>query len=246
MLTNTIDNFSSEVKQDAMLHFINCFPEEGCGVFTKDDRFVPFQNTAIGNLNSFAITDRYFNQLFINDNIACIVHSHNEYPHASKADLEYQAEIDIPFGIMNFRNGSPDMFVFFGDGIDTEPLIGRRFFFGVWDCRALVTDYIDQEFGKRLIVPPYEKDFWEKDEPVFESVVGASDFPVSFCDTGILEPYDLVFYKVYSKVINHVAIVMPTGHLLHHFNNKLSQRLPRTYYKQFVHCTGKLDKDWLK
>jgi len=242
MFTNQYTHYNEQAMKDAIEHCRLCLPDEGCGIFVEN-KFIPYENKSPDKSNSFMISDNLFNQYYMDNKIQVIIHSHNDYPHASKQDLIQQREIEIPFGIINFRKGGCEHFIFFGKGIARDPLMRRPFFFGVFDCLTLVKDYSYKWSGVDIPDPPRDLNYW-KDEPLFEEAVSDVNYPVNFININKTKENDFIFYKFDSKYINHVGVILPNGRILHHFINRVSCTLPKSYHQQHIHCGGRLDRNW--
>ena len=244
MFTNTIQNFNEQAKLDAIKHCRSCLPNEGCGIFSND-KFIPFENKAENPKNEFIINDDEFDKLLMDDKIQCIIHSHNEFPHASINDREQQIALDIPFGIINFRKGTAEHFIFWGDGIEIEPLLKRPFFFGVFDCLKLAEDYIFLKFQKKIEHQIVDINYWKKDQPVFEENLKSDKYPGYQIDINEAKEHDFYLYKMAnSKFINHIGIIIENNRVLHHFVNKVSCRLPASYYQQEIVAACRFDQNW--
>ena len=151
--------------------------------------------------------------------------------------------MNIPFGIVNFRKGGCEHFIFFGNGIPTEPLLKRPFFFGVFDCFSLAQDYIEIKFGKRIPGTPRNVDYFRKGVSHFEDHIMDKDYPINFIDLKDTKEHDFLFYKHESNIINHVGIIL-NGRILHHFINRLSCRLPVSFFNKYIYAAGRYDRDW--
>jgi proteasome lid subunit RPN8/RPN11 len=243
MFTNKIQLIQPDVRKEAIEYCRSCLPNEGCGVIV-DDKFMPFENKADKPENQFLINDDEFSRLLIEDKIQMVIHSHNNFPHASANDQEQQRALDIPFGIINFRKGTCQHFITWGDG-SIEPLLMRPFFFGVFDCLTLSADYTKGIYGQTIPTPIRSVDYWQKDISLFEDTVNDKDYPIDFIDVNKAGENDFYFYKMAgSKYINHVGTIMPTGRILHHFINKVSCRLPSSFHQEYICAAGRYRKDW--
>jgi len=244
MFTNIKENFPMNIKQEAIEHCRSLLPNEGCGVFSED-KFIPFENKADDPRNKFMINDPEFDYLLMKNKIQAIIHSHNDFPHASENDQEEQRSFEIPFGIINFRKGTCNHFIFWGEGIEIEPLLKRPFFFGVFDCLSLSQDYIYQKWGQRIPTPIRGINYWKNNQSLFEDHITDKSYPVEFIDVDEAREHDFYFYKVAgSKYINHVGTLIENGRILHHFINKVSCRLPASYYQEYICSAGRYNRDW--
>ncbi|GAG79025.1 unnamed protein product, partial [marine sediment metagenome] len=125
---------------------------------------------------------------------------------------------------------------FWGGDIEREPLENRFFFYGVWDCFALVRDYFHLKFDINLPNIPREFGFWYKGISVFEKHLNSSDFGVYPVPIDNIKKGDILLYNMHgTKYINHCAICLEDGLVFHHFNNKISKPFPISHYQQFLY-----------
>jgi len=243
--TNRNQIFFKEAIDNAIEHCRYVWPEEGVGAII-DDEFVPYENEAESLINNFIITNEDFYQQYKEGNVQCLIHSHEDYPHASMNDQIQQAEMDIPFCIINFKKRSVTHVIFWGRQIPIEPFKLRPFFFGVFDCWSLVADWI--KIKKSIIVPnPARKfGFWRKGESVFERFIEDECKPYKYIrNVREFKEGDILFYKIHSsKYINHSAIVHENNKALHHFHNKVSAEYPISFMQKYIECILRFDPYW--
>jgi proteasome lid subunit RPN8/RPN11 len=243
MFINKNINFSQKAINNAVEHCRKQLPNEGCGIFINDE-FIPFKNKSENPEKEFIINDSLFDSYFINKKIQCIIHSHNNYPHASKQDQIQQKELEIPFGIINFRNGGAEHFLFFGNNIPINPLKNRPFFFGIFDCLSLVRDYTYSWSNILIPCPVRDFDYWKNNESLFEDHIENKTYPVKYININDLKTNDMILYKFDSKFINHIGVLLPNGKVLHHFVNRVSCELPFSFYQQNIYKIGRLNTLW--
>lgn len=242
MILNTHEIFKAQVINDAILHARETFPLECCGAVIGGE-YVRFGNASSDPANEFIIDDATFDAAYTSGAVEAVIHSHNDCGHASYADMEQQQVVDVPYGIINMRGGAPLQVVFFGDGIPTEPLIGRPWFFGVWDCWTLVRDYFAHEFGRTGPNPPKEYGFWERGESVFEKYIESA--PIRKISISSVKPGDLLFYRLSSttKHYDHCGVMQDKSLVLHHFLNRQSARYPVSFQRQALRAAYRFDPD---
>ena len=73
--------FDQNIVAEAEEHAKEVFPQESCG-FILDDEYLPMDNIAKDKVGHFKIDPKQF--IIHNESIRAIVHSHGNYPHASK------------------------------------------------------------------------------------------------------------------------------------------------------------------
>jgi len=246
MILNTHTIFPDGIIADACNHAKDTFPNESCGVIYEDG-YIPFENKSDNVSNSFLINDPLFDNLYIEDKVKCIIHSHNDHGHASKGDQIQQQELDLPFGIINLKNKSITQIAFWGESIPTEPLMKRTFFFGVWDCFALVRDFLIQKYNIIPPDPPREYGFWLRNESVFEDWIQEGKTPFrKISNFKNVLPGDVLFYNLFgNKYINHCGVVSDDNLVLHHFEHRVSTKTPISFCQESLRYIYRLDKSLL-
>lgn len=244
-ITNKIKTFDKRNINAAINHAREEWPNESCGAIING-HYVRFRNDAIDKENNFLIRDNIFDKAYLDGKVECVIHSHNNYPRASKEDQQQQKELDIPFGIINLKNKSVTHVVFWGDSLPIEPLEGRPFFYGVWDCIRLVRDWVYINTGYRTPNPSHEWAFWMKGKSYFEEHIEGDTMPYYFIDLDKIQPGDILLYNLLgTKYINHCGIYLNNnGEVLHHFANQLSGRYPITYERKYLIKAMRHDPEW--
>lgn len=210
------------------------YPEEACGFFVEG-KFIACNNKAKDKLNDFKIDSRIY--LKYEGKIEAIVHSHAKYPHVSKKDMISQITSNIPWGMLSLNDSLvPQCYVFWGDQLPPQNLIGRPFIYGVYDCFSLCRDYLRH---KGIIVPdwPRENFFWANTDKEGKPKEAKQEIQLGL-DTvykaaGLisiskeqLQVGDFVIGKLQSTVLNHCGIYIGNGLVLHHVYGKLSCKEP--------------------
>jgi cell wall-associated NlpC family hydrolase len=123
---------------------------------------------------------------------------------------------EIPWGIINLKNGNVKSMFFWGDQLPISDYIGRPFFMGVNDCYSLVRDYYRKELNITLPIWPREYGFWKKGTKEFENVVinGLEEvgFKIVSTDLNDLKTHDGLLGQINSPIINHTAIYIGKGY----------------------------------
>lgn len=101
------------------------------------------------------------------------------------------------------------------------PLVGRQFFHGVLDCYALVRDWYAQEAGMEL--PQFERadNWWYNGGDLYMQNFAACGFAEV---QGEPQRGDLFLMQIRSPVVNHAAVYLGDGLILHHLYGRLSSR----------------------
>lgn len=216
----------SEIKEDA----IKRYPEEACGLIVEDE-YIPCDNVAESPETDFKIRPEEYIYHSKRAVIQAIVHSHNDFPHASKKDMQAQIATAVPWGVVNVKNKNVMGVFFWGDQLEMQDLLKRPFCHGVYDCYSLVRDYYRQQ---SIMLPecPREWKWWENGEDLY--MTGLEEAGFVRIDRDELEEGDGILFQVRSKVINHSAIYLGRGLMLHHLVNRLSRREPVGSWVKFA------------
>jgi cell wall-associated NlpC family hydrolase len=233
--------FDQNIINKAVMHARSKLPEESCGFITDDD-YIPMVNVCRDRKNHFKIDPKQY--IIYNEKIRAIIHSHNDYPHASMDDMLKQVETAVPWGIMNFRNGFLESVFFWGDQLPIQDLIGRPFVHGVYDCYGLVRDYYRTK-GHTLPLYPREHQWWTKQSSMLlENVekIGCFDR----IDPSEIKEGDMFFMNILSDVVNHSGIYLGDEIILHHLQNRLSRKELIHRWKDSIYGFYRLDTRRLK
>lgn len=204
--------FAGKALEDAKRHAIDEFPKESCGFILKDGTYKPCNNIAQDPYKDFKIHKTKYLRYY--DKIDAIIHSHDNFPHASKHDMEQQIATVVPWGIINLFNKRVEDVFFWGDQLPIQDLVGRPFYHGVYDCYALVRDYY-RLCGLEIPQYPREWLFWYDKIPLIEKNFGNAGFYEISREE--LQPGDAVLGKVAQQsVINHTAVYLGKNMVLHH------------------------------
>lgn len=220
--------FDKELIRKAEFHAKSKYPEEACGFITDDD-FIPIDNVAVNKVQNFVIDK--FDYIKYNGKVKAIVHSHADYPHLSKADMIGQIKSALPWGLVLLNKGKVEHTVFWGNQLEPQDLIGRPFIHGIYDCYAIVRDYWRLK-GHDIIDFPRDNLWWETEPSMLED--GCQEAGFDFINESQLKIGDVVFMKVMAPVVNHSAIYIGDGLVLHHLYNKLSRKEPLIRWRDSI------------
>lgn len=229
-----IGNLEQAAVDDAIVHAKEEFPNECCGAIING-KYIRFKNEAENTASEFLLyKNDDFDIPYMNGEVECIVHSHNDSNKASKLDQIQQRELDIPSLIINLKNRSVMDCIVFGEK-NHAPLEGRPFFWGAFDCGLLVQDYIFDTFGYIIKTPPHEWGFWNKSEDCFEQYI-LEDKGFKEVSTSNIRKHDLLLYNIQgTRFINHVGVVMSdNGLVYHHLVNQVSGKYPISYNRKYL------------
>lgn len=211
---------TKEVEELFKEHVREQYPKEACG-FVVDGTFYPQENVAQNPEEEFKIAQ------YPGGNLQAILHSHPNVNKAvpSAADMRGQIQTVVPWGIVATDGKWVSPITWIGDRVQKSPLVGREFIHGVQDCYALVRDFYREEFKKILPEFPRDDEWWYDKEKADLLT------PDNFKSAGFVEiEYDNLRYgdvilgAVLCERVNHCAIYVGQGLILHHLYNRKSRR----------------------
>lgn len=211
-------------RQAAIEHAKSEAPRESCGLIVLDGRhelYVPCKNIA-ENAQQFFLDPRdYLEAEEKFDAILAVVHSHpGNSSKPSEADLVACERSGLPWHIV----GLPDLdWSYLEPSGYKAPLIGRNWHHGILDCYSLIRDWYREMLGIELLDFDRREEWWlHGDNLYFENYERAGFLPI--VDRNDMQPGDVILMQVRSKVPNHAAIYLGKGLILHHLQNRLSNR----------------------
>lgn len=200
------------------------FPREACGlVVIRDgedyDEYFPCKNLA-ENQSDFIMDPADYAAAEDAGEILAVIHSHpNATAKPSQADLVACEASGLPWYILSLPN---ETWWYFEPSGYRAPLIGREFVHGVFDCWSLIRDWFREE--RNIELPDYERreEWWLKGDNLYmDNFIEAGFVPVDEKDIAV---GDMILMQVQSKVVNHAAVYVGRGMMLHHLMKRLSSR----------------------
>ena len=198
----------------AKQHALKEHPKESCGLICGS-RYYRCKNVATNPLTDFKIDEKEVVRKLQYGDIRCVVHSHNNWAHCSEKDQAIQIASGFPFMIINVFNNRVEDIWFWGDTIEPDELVGRKFRNGSHDCYSLVRDYY--RINRDVLLPTKAHPLtWfrdKKDEagkvirPATNMIVdNIKEFGFKEISTdGPFEIGDVLMARDSSEVINHTA-----------------------------------------
>ena len=201
------------------------YPEECVIVITKDKGLYELNNISKDPENSFSISRKDTEKVF-DEVLLAVIHSHPDAePVPSSADMTYQRQCNIPFGIVATDGSRVSEVVYFGDQVEYD-LEKRPFIHSVCDCYSLIRDFYKEKLNINL--PEFERDWewWNSGEDMYLDNLKSTGF------YQVDEPQygDMVIACVRSKVPNHAGVYVDNEMIFHHISGGLAidtTRLPR-------------------
>lgn len=203
------------------------YPEEACGLIVQVTNemdpvvYWPCANLARNRAEQFHLDPVDWAQAEDKGIILAVVHSHPDASaNPSQADRARCARSGLPWVII----GLPDKIIRVVNprGYEAD-LVGREFCHGVQDCYTLIQDYYQRTLGIEL--PDFDREdaWWERCED--EGLYLKHYADAGFVDVG--GPpclHDVLLMKVASRKVNHAAVYLGGGVILHHLYGQLSER----------------------
>ena len=228
-------NLDEKARADIREHVLSCAPQEACGLIAAG-AYVPCRNIAKDPKNDFLVDPEDQLRAGKLGAIEAVIHSHvnQRIKSLSKNDMTGQQEMKIPWGVVFVKSGLCSDPVFFGDQVDPAPLEGREFIHGIFDCWTLVRDWFRVKKVATLPNPPRGWGWWEEKEGknlYFEGIAlgapGWNNHPFEDArDLQALKEGDILFASIRSERINHAAIYLGDGRILHHLVGTCSRVEP--------------------
>ena len=219
----------------AVKHALKEFPNESCGAIIGS-KYVRFKNESETPENHFEIKDSRWFDAYVDGRVRCLVHSHNDWPRATVEDQTQQQELGVPSLVINLKHRSLIDCILLG-GNEKVPLEGRPFFYGIFDCLALVSDYMLETRNIVLPNPPHDWEFWAKGENPIEQMIDTNkEIPFTPVNKGGIQEGDVLLYNIWgTRYINHMGVCCSNnGLILHHFLNTLSGKYPVSYGRKYL------------
>lgn len=240
----TIDTRS--ISADAIRHAVLEYPREACGLIVngayipcRNDAPSKEENPANNDENHFILNREDYAAVLEQGEVEAVIHSHCDWPcKASEADLQMCRETDVPWGIIEVREGKYEGFRWYSpDDLPAAPLIGRRYYYGVHDCYTLVRDYYLRERGIDLGLHDCPEDWWLNGKDYFNELLPVVGFRKINPQVEGYKTGDVILMQIRSPVPNHAAVFLEDGTLqsetcahpaacviLHHTYRQLSRR----------------------
>ena len=227
-------NLSQSAKKEIYKHAEEAEAQkESCGIIVNDE-YIRCKNISKED-NSFEIDSKDFISYMSDGTLQAVVHSHNDNFHLSKEDMIGQTNTAVPWIIVNVINGTVRGIHSWSDSLPVRDFIGRDFIHGSQDCYGLVRDYYRKEMKIKIPQFPRNNFWWSNGEDLLseENFKKAGFYKI---DKNDLKEGDVVLFSIRSGVINHSAVYIGNGEILHHLSNRLSRREPIHIWNKYIVC----------
>ncbi len=219
---------SPVVVLEIQTHAKEMWPEECCGVVTQG-KYIRCDNKAEDRKNAFLIDP------VMSAAADAVIHSHCMPFHhwePTADDMAGQIRFAKPWGIVHCTSSWASKPLWFGDFRLSDPLEGRKFVYGVYDCYSLIRAYYWQRCGLKL------RDYPRDRSTVMTDTLYASNFSsAGFQQLGGMEELqvgDGLLMQMAGQITHHGGIWLGDGQILHHLWDNLSKCSPYYGYEGFV------------
>lgn len=222
---------SADLENAILEHARREAPKECCG-YVVGDEYIPVTNVAENPEIEFRVEAKEAAPLLASGRVRTFVHSHPGGPFGpSKLDMEKQLQTRLPWTLAVIDKLGVGYVMSWGAGVPKLPLIGRPFVHGIWDCYECVRDHFAP---KGIVLPPWPRShlWWAKGDNLYADNFATYGFvPVALRD---LRADDVILMQYDAPVLNHAAVYLGDGRILHHLADKLSAREPAEVYTSFI------------
>lgn len=208
------------------------WPNEACGLILqvgKKSVSVLCANTSEEPGSQFLISVEDYCDAAARGEVIGVWHTHvNTSPKPSQADLVGCEASGVPWFILSaYKNEVGEISFSEIEKVEPSgfelPYIGRPYVFGVLDCWSLVQDYYRREYQIKLDSFPRIPEFWQKGNRFFEENWETQGF-VRLLQQEPIVGDTFLMQTSPGGVVNHVAVYVGDGLMLHHAHGRLSRR----------------------
>jgi proteasome lid subunit RPN8/RPN11 len=201
-------------------HVLECYPAEAVG-FVIEGSFVPLANIASSPFESFLVEAGTF--ITYEGTIDCILHSHT-HSEACKDDPRTPSEPDmslakstgLPQGICHTDGENVSDILYFNLK-EPDPLLGRRYISGVYDCHSIVRDYYIMHYNYVMDIMPRDCN-WVEDNPTYlvDNLELQGLVKVAKQE---LRVGDVLIFAYGTRYASHLGVYIGEGKYIHHLKN---------------------------
>lgn len=222
--------FGTKIESDIIRHAEAEYPRESCGL-VSNSCYLPCENIHETPLSHFKIDSRKYFEIESESGIQAIIHSHPDgLDHPTYTDMVGQVNSDVPWGILP----KGKKIFFWGKGTPIPPLLRREFRHGVTDCYSLIKDWFFLEKGVELEEVPRDWKWWDSGKNLYIDGLSRNNFKM-LSENIPFEVGDCLLGSIMGRgIVNHAAVYIGDGMILHHLVNRLSCRVPLNVWKKYL------------
>jgi proteasome lid subunit RPN8/RPN11 len=193
---------------------------ERCGVLYFKDQFnyeydyMPLDNADLVDDNHFSINNKKFYDLYLNQKIISLFHSHTKDYDENPSDVDIQVSESLSLPSMIFSLKTKENFIYFPKSESPRKLEKRLFIPFFQDCVSYIKDMYILELGIKL------------QEKIINWARRRND-PNKFLFTEIdqhfnevnyseLKKYDVIAFKPSISNLHHLAVYFDDNRIMHH------------------------------
>ena len=211
---------NESTKKLALAHALEQMPDEACGLVVNvggKPRYHRCRNIADKPREYFVLHPDDYAAAEDSGQVITVVHSHPYTPAVpSPADLEMCEQSGLPWAIVSVPTGVWHEFAPRGY---VAPLYGRPFVHGVHDCYTFIRDWYSRERAIKLPDFDHPDNWWRSGGNLYVDGFARAGFEQ--CDK-LHHGAVLLMQMGDTRVPNHGAVFLESGHLAHHMYNRLS------------------------
>ncbi|MGI2095449.1 C40 family peptidase [Shewanella glacialipiscicola] len=203
-------------------HAAHCYPNECCGLIIKfgaKSKYMPCDNKATNKADEFVIDSQQYAAIEDQGQIIGICHSHPDASSKpSQRDVAMCEASGVPWHIISWPDGDLRTVVPAGEH---PALIGRPFVHGVWDCYSCVRDWYREILQITLLDFDRQDGWWEGEQELYLDNFGKAGFAKTHDQS--LQIGDVILMQIQSQRVNHAAVYVGEGKIIHHLYGRLSR-----------------------
>jgi proteasome lid subunit RPN8/RPN11 len=212
---------------DLIQHAADDYPKEACGLVVQRKnkvRLIRARNIAADPNFTFDLDPEAWLDVQEDEAVIGIYHSHpSGIAEPSLADLSGCEASALPWHIVGHGTGA---YTYVQPSGFRAPYTKRPYVFGVHDCYALVRDWYDWEWKIKLENFRRTDRFWERGDDLFRDNFRKAGFTeLKDQDQIPVLAGDLFLLQVHADLPNHIVLYEGKGIILHHAQERLSERV---------------------